>query len=139
MQWIHNWRDLEAFGIDLLTGEACAYNYRFLCDVTASGQRVLEQLWDTSLTLHPPWNSGRKDDPHVGSIMLAQPMFASIAAFALLQTSCERIWILKSGAVAGLTSAEDAEHRPSVQDDLAQVLFNRGFSRHTHQFSGRTT
>ena len=43
MKTIHCWNDLSAYGIELLTGEACGLSYRLLCDVTAAGKKLIEK------------------------------------------------------------------------------------------------
>ena len=36
-----SWNDLAPFGIEILTAEACGVSYRYLCDVTEKGRKVL--------------------------------------------------------------------------------------------------
>jgi len=139
MQWIHGWRDLESYGIDLLTGESCAYSYRYLCDVTKRGKCLLEACFETKLTLAEAWNSGPKDDSHIGSIMLAPQMLLPLSVFALLCAGCERVWIMEDGCVTGMSAAEDETARSTYAEQIARVIKNPGHSRNVHQFSGRTT
>ena len=61
MKRIDNLQDLEAHGIEALTGESDAFSYRILCDVTARGNRIIERTLDNKLTLSENWNSGIKD------------------------------------------------------------------------------
>ena len=91
MQAIKCWRDFEEFGIDALTGESCGYAMRLLCDVTASGKAIIEQFFGNRITIEPGsnWNSGSKNDPHVGSIMLPRSIIVDLGAFCLLQNAPE--------------------------------------------------
>ncbi len=41
MKYIHDWNDLRAYGINYLTGEACAVGKRLLCDVNERGRAVV--------------------------------------------------------------------------------------------------
>ena len=58
--------------------------YRLLCDVTASGKKIIEKTLGCGLDLPENWNSGSKDDPHIGAIMLAFEFLIPIGIFALL-------------------------------------------------------
>jgi hypothetical protein len=56
------WRDLEPFGIDPLTGEACGLMCRILFDVTERGRRILAKAFGVpDLKLAERWNRGTKD------------------------------------------------------------------------------
>jgi len=84
---IGSWQDLERFGIDALTGEACGYAMRVLCDVTAQGKALIERFLGGSIVIKPEsqWNGGTRVDPHVGSVLLPYSIFTDLAAFCLLQ------------------------------------------------------
>src|SRR5688500_15596888 len=98
MQWIHSFHDLSRYGIDPLTGEACGLMFRILFDCTERGRTILAKCFGVpDLTLAEPWNRGSADDPHVGSIMLAQCMLQPIAVFALLESGCTECWLHKQG------------------------------------------
>lgn len=87
MRTINSWNDLEAFGIVALTGEACGYAMRLLCDVTEGGKLLVERFLGGNVTIRPGsnWNGGSKDDPHVGSVLLSRGVFTDLAAFCLLR------------------------------------------------------
>lgn len=87
MKAIRSWRDLEDFGIDALTGEACGYAMRLLCDVTESGKALIESFFGGRIELTPGgnWNRGSDDDPHVGSVLLPRSILRDLAAFCLLR------------------------------------------------------
>lgn len=58
MQQIHsNWKELEKYGIFMLTGEACAYGMRVLCDVNAQGWRILKQYFGMAGTSNKLMNA----------------------------------------------------------------------------------
>lgn len=83
------WDDLRPYGIDLLTGEACAYSMRLLCDVNEEGKKLLEEFFGGCITIADGsnWNSGTKYGGSVGSVMLTRSIFAELAAFILLTTT----------------------------------------------------
>ena len=142
MKNISRWGDLERYGIDCLTGEACGLGYRLLCDVTAKGKRTLERVFDCQLTLSRPWNSGGCSDPHIGCIMMAPEMLTVVGAFALLEYGCTEVWLVK-GKLMGVDASDDKDEverwREANYGDIQQVFSYRGTAsdRNTHTMSGR--
>jgi hypothetical protein len=63
---------------------------RILCDVTAKGKAVIERVLDVKLEVHDASNGGKKDDPHIGSLLLPYEFVTAIAAFALLSETGSR-------------------------------------------------
>ncbi|MEX0703637.1 MAG: hypothetical protein WD069_16190 [Planctomycetales bacterium] len=137
MQAIRCWRDLEPFGVDLLTAESCGYMFRYLCDLTERGQRIIEALFDCKLECHENWNSG--GGKSVASIMLTPDMFASLAVFCLIDDGCEFIWIMQDTSVKGMSRAEHAQSREAYAPHIKRIIVGRNPPRHVHQMSGRTT
>jgi hypothetical protein len=112
---IDGWNDLRAFGIEVLTGEACGLSYRILCDVTARGKAILERaLGVKELRLPESWNRGPEGDPHVGSILLAPDLLPMLAIFALLESGCPEVWRTSEGAVFGFEPGDDPGRREAV-------------------------
>lgn len=142
MKTISNWQDLEAYGIDALTGESCGLGYRLLCDVTAKGKAIIEKLLGCRLSLAENWNSGRKDDPHIGSIMLPLEMLGPIGVFSLLESGCTEVWLYKNGATIGIEPTDDEKQiRIDYQfcTKAERILRYRGTAgdRNVHMMSGR--
>src|SRR5438105_4036362 len=105
MKTINNWNHLAEFGIIILTGEACGLGYRFLCDLTAQGKKLVEKcLGLKNLGTAANWNGGSKDNPHVASIMLPPEMFGPLAAFGLLESGCSEAWNIRGEGVIGIES-----------------------------------
>ena len=142
MKHVQNWRDLERYGIELLTGEACGLMYRLLCDVTGQGQKVIEKCFGISVTLAEPWNSGRVDDPHVGSILLPPSMFLPLGVFALLESGCTEVWQIGE-ALIGMEptdTTDERERAEKVYSERRNRIFRYGGTagdRNVHQMSGR--
>ena len=143
MKPVHCWNDLQPFGIIPLTGEACGLLYRILFDVTASGKRVLEKCFGTpNLNLPESWNRGGEKDPHVGCIMLTHEMLQPLAVFALLESGCREVYLVKD-SVYGMeetdapTTIEDVKRWSKV--DYARRLAYSGTAgdRNVHVMTGR--
>ena len=146
MKAVNRIKDLEPFGIDPLTGEACGLMYRVLCDVTEKGKKIIEKcLGLANLGPAENWNRGSDSDPHIGSIMLPLEMVTPIAVFALLENGCKQVLILKSGAVCGFEDKDPAElvafYLDHYKDDIQRNLGYRGTAgdRNVHVMSGRVT
>lgn len=144
MKKISCWNDLTAFGIEILTAEACGLSYRYLCDVTEKGRKVLSVAFGIpNFTLAEAWNRGTDESPHVGSIMLSHCMFTPIGVFALLESGCKEVWLLKGGELYGIEPSE----RPQdivVLNAFGKAELVRTFSyggtagsRNQHVMSGR--
>lgn len=142
MKHVQSWSDLESYGIELLTGEACGLMYRLLCDVTEHGQKVIEKCFGISVTLTEPWNSGRADDPHVGSILLPPAMFVPLGVFALLESGCTEVWQIGE-ALIGMEPTDTADEREragKVYSERRNRIFRYAGTagdRNVHQMSGR--
>ena len=144
MKTIANFGDLAAYGIEPLTGEACGLGYRILCDVTATGRRVLSKaLGIPGLTLPDSWNRGSATDPHIGSVLLSLEMLTPLAVFALLESGCTEAWLVRDGGVIGIECDDSPEmieaNRQLVGERLVRNLAYRGTAgdRNVHVMSGR--
>jgi hypothetical protein len=137
MKTIRNWNDLEPYGIDALTGEACAYSYRLLCDVTAAGARLIQDCFGVPgdpWPLNAPWNSRGS-----ASIMLPHSMFQPLAVFALIKAGCPLILVMEDGVYGQEEGDNPNDVNFFIQTGkLIRQVRNPGFSRHTHAMSGRT-
>ena len=144
MKNVNCWNDLRAYGIDVLTGEACGLSLRLLCDCTDRGRKLLSKVFGIpQMALAEPWNGGTAQDPHVGSILLPPDLFSLLGVFALLENGCREAWVTKNNAVLGLEPGDmaDADHIASVfKDQVARRFAYRGTARdrNVHEMSGRT-
>jgi hypothetical protein len=105
---LSNWDDLEeAAGINVLTGEACAYSLRNLCDVNESGKELLQDYFGMpALVLASPWNSMVKGQPSVGSIMLGHELFQPLGEFYLARKRALGIVYINKRIAGGIFSQE---------------------------------
>ena len=144
MKTVNSFQDLTAYGIEPLTGEACGLSYRLLCDVTESGRKVLEKaLGIPNLPLPPQWNRGTEADPHIGSVMLSPEFLIPLAVFALLESGCTEVWLVREGGVIGIEPSDSPDmidaNRRLVGERFLRSLRYRGTAedRNVHVMSGR--
>ena len=99
----------ESFGIGILTGEACAYSMRVLCDINEDGLELINSAFGMIL-IHVPelprsghlgpraehvtgmmrrHNSQVNGKPSVASIMLSWPMLEEIIKFGIVEKHLE--------------------------------------------------
>lgn len=152
MKSIRNWDGLREYGVDCLTGEACAYGYRLLCDLTDDGVKLIRDVMDMAdiPRLRSNWNSNG-----VASIMLPSEMLTPIAVFALFKANCKSVAIMYSGEVYGFEEKDSDESvadfikwqqgrfcdeckRYGAGGGIMRQVYNPGYSRNVHQMSGRT-
>ena len=73
-------RELQEYGFNMLTGEACGVSMRLLVDLTEQGCLLLGSMLGGAEFTSENWNSGA-----VKSTMLPRSIFADLAAWCLLQ------------------------------------------------------
>lgn len=97
-------KDLEQFGIVLLTGEACAYSRRILCDMTITGYKIFCKCYGfkpvpstENNMINPAWNKDsyqsvlsayngpRVGEPHLYSVMLPYDAWHTLGFWCLEQ------------------------------------------------------
>lgn len=143
MKRIDGIKDLEKFGIEVLTGESDQHMHRILCDCTAKGKRIIERTLGIEVTLAPNWNSGRPEDPSIGSLLVPLEFVSSFGIFALLSDpQTAEVWLLKNDSVVGF-STDDVDLKEALrthyEGQLRKVFFPRPCDRNVHLFTGRTT
>jgi hypothetical protein len=147
---ISSFRDLEKYGINPLTGEACAYSLRLLCDVNEDGKQLLERYFGNTITIQlgSNWNSKVNNKPAIGSIMLPNSIFQSLATFiAFYAENCFAVILHKgTNGIIGCTEEELNEYlsfQPYL--DVRRNYAHRSNSsittgdRNIHQMSGRVS
>lgn len=84
-----NYDHLQELGINPLTGEACAFSMRLLCDLNEDGVRLLQDFFgllpaDPNAIFPTRMNSSVGDKPSVASCMLVRSMFNDLYKFVLM-------------------------------------------------------
>jgi hypothetical protein len=153
MNAIHTFADLEQFGINALTGEACAYSMRVLCDLNADGA-VLVADWlglldpcpphaggKTPFPFAPNWNSTVDGKPAIGSVMLDRDCLERLAVFACFRTGALAV-ATATGAVVPIEDEETlGRYGEYVEQHRSARLYRNPHpgagSRNVHMFTGR--
>lgn len=86
--------DLKVFGVATLTGEACPYYQRVLCDVNEQGKILLEQFLGVTLD-RQPMNSFCSIGQHVASVMFPRSMWQEFSDFAAWQNDFTTVIITR--------------------------------------------
>jgi hypothetical protein len=143
---IQGWSDMRThFGINVLTGEACRYGLRLLCDLDENGAGIVRD-WLGVVMLGNAWNSTVNDKPAVASIMLPRDCFKALAEFAITRAGAMGIIKRPDGSITGLYSLDMYLKYKGAVGDLAgwevRRIHNPAVpgvgSRATHAMSGRT-
>lgn len=108
MTTLHSFNDLNKFGIGVLTGEACNYGMRLLCDLTAQGVELVNNfLGVDSAAYSDPWNSSVDGRPSLASVFLSRAMLHDLCIFALLHVEGNDVVLVKGGTVMGLKASHE--------------------------------
>ena len=97
------------YGINFLTGEACAVGKRLLCDVNDQGRKLICSVFGlpSNTTFAENWNSSVNGEPSIGSIFFPPHLFAFLAAMICLQTGCKCAVVVATGEVYGIEPDDD--------------------------------
>jgi len=139
MKTIARWSDLESYGINPLTAEACSLAMRILCDLTAGGRAIVERCLGAEIRSNN-WNSGSEDDPNVASVMLVPEMLQPLAVFALLESGCREVWAAERAAFG--VEPDDAEEQVEMMKHRHKPVRRFAYAgpfkdRNEHRVSGR--
>ncbi len=117
MKTIRNWNDLRPFGIEILTGEACAYGMRYLCELNAKGAAIVREFLGlrSDKCFGESWNSRSNGEPSVGSIMLPYDVLAQLATFCLFDDGAVAVVVARD--VSGFAIQDDVGERQKYIDD----------------------
>ena len=141
---IRSWSDLrESFGINMLTGEACAFSMRVLCDVNEDGLALLSDYFGVGdLQLAAQMNSMVGDKPAIGGIMLHRNSLSQLAEFGLFAKNALGIATQADGTIIGLMDQKAFDAYANANYDIRrnyrveQPGVTVG-SRNVHQATGR--
>lgn len=141
---IHGLRDLVALGINPLTGEACAYSQRVLCDVSEKGRELLQDFFGLqTFVTHPNMNSMVGDDPAIGSVMLPRGIWSDLAAYYAFNSDALAYATAPDGSVMILYTQDLVDRYAAfskgslVRNPTASAKAPRVGSRNVHVATGR--
>ena len=137
-----NIRDLRPFGINPLTGEACAYGLRQLCDLTRDGKKTLEAFYGSYIT-SPNWNCKVGETKAEFSCMISRSTFEDLMKFIIWREGCKYMTI-KGNVITGFVDLDD-EQKAYVEKTGGQLYCSpvsqvqpQVDGRNVHQATGRT-
>lgn len=132
MKNIYQLQELDRYGVNLLTGEACGLGMRILCDYDEKGKANLESFLGTPLGGSSAWNHG------AGSIMLTHETLRDFGLFMLAQECELGSFQSHDGELVGIETEEDMEYvrRFEKHPRIYKVRGTRG-TRNEHVMSGR--
>lgn len=147
---VSNIRDMAQFGINGLTGEACAYGMRTLCDVNEEGKALLAEFFGMpDISLPRNMNSTVDGQPAIGSLMLAHDIVPKLAQFAFFTKGALAVVIMGGREIHGIFEAERLQqYRDFAEKEngaSVTVVTNYALrsaapmvgSRNVHQATGR--
>lgn len=148
MATLHSFADLQRFGVGVLTGEACNYQLRLLCDLTAKGVDLLNDfLGVDSAAYGENWNSSVGGEPSIASVFLTRGMLRDLCIFALLHVDKADVVLEKNDVFMGLTKDHEYFSRYeaiTAQPDSGYTVYRRlstnfvSGGSNQHAMTGRT-
>lgn len=138
---LKNWEQLEEYGINALTGEACGYAMRLLCDLNEDGKKLMVNFFGGNIEFreNSNWNSKVNGKEAIASIMLTRRMFEDIAKFCLL-TIDNFTYVHTANTGFGynvIYGANQNLNERSMINKITHTILNTGKERNVHTFSGR--
>lgn len=103
MATLYSFNDLARFGIGVLTGEACNYQMRLLCDLTAKGVDLLNNFLGVDNAAYGEnWNSSVGGEKSIAAVFLTRGMLSDLCVFALLHVDKAEVVLARGGTFMGL-------------------------------------
>ena len=134
-------RDLEQYGINVLTGESCAYGIRVLCDVNQQGKELIEEFLGGTVNIQDAsnWNTAVDNKPSVGSIMLSRGTIQDLMVYILNRIHDFALVYECRGQFYGMNIRDrDFESRDDVTLITCASHHPQQNGRNIHTFTGRT-
>jgi hypothetical protein len=141
----YSYQDMIKFGINPLTGEACAFSKRVLCDLSEKGVELLSEYFGIKNDAFPEnWNSKVGREEAVASVMIDRNAFHDIMIFALMLRGWHYI-IVRDYCLITVTNEEyEMQQWQDLNLEGIRILLNYNYStqprmgsRNLHHTSGR--
>lgn len=140
---MYNYRNIIEFGINPLTGEACSFGKRILCDLNEDGVTLLSEYFGIMKNSFPEsWNIrvGRKEA--IASVMIDRNAFTDIIIFALMLQGWRYLIVRDCDIIATNEDREMEAWRDSTIESISIIINHlseapRVASRNVHQMSAR--
>lgn len=147
MKVLNEFNALGQFGVNVLTGEACKFGMRLLCDLSEEGADLVRQFFGApDMDCLPlSWN---KYMPHggraVASVLLPRSVMQDLMVYALFKVDgCSEVIVCPGHSIVGVRKTDEyrARYLELAQNDSRYTVLTNpgnGDGRNTHLFSGRT-
>lgn len=148
MKVLNEFNALGQFGINVLTGEACKFGMRLLCDLSEEGADLVRRFFGApDMDCFPPnWNNYM---PHggqpVASVLLPRSVMHDLMVFALFTVDgCSEVILCPGRSIVGVLKTDEYRTRylELAQNDSRYTVMthpsNGSDDRNNHLFSGRT-
>ena len=111
-----SYSNLPDLGINPLTGEACAFSMRILCDLDEIGVSLIKEYLGLAhdTTFQKNWNSSVGGHPAVAAVMLERSMFPALVRFALFRQGYR--YVLQEEGGTNATGFNDEDQRRGYTD-----------------------
>lgn len=136
-----NWRELEPYGINYLTGEADRYGERVLCDLSVAGVDLLQTYFGGTITFtsESNWNSRVGDAPAIASVLLPRDLLFPLFRFILFHVHQVQVIVKAGDCHYGFN---DMSWQSFFDEKIMKLYRNPtggdgGGDRHVHAMSGR--
>lgn len=113
----------KELGVNPLTGEACAYGQRILCDVSERGRDLLGKFLGIStvpLPVEESWNQKVGEDDAIGSVMLTVSVLEELAVFALFEQGYYAV-LFSTRHVVGVDREVLNRHQQEAPEELSKM------------------
>jgi hypothetical protein len=136
------WHDLKEYGIDSLTGEACAYGQRVLCDLSQEGVDLLTTYFGGQLVFveGANWNPGSVENPSIASVLLPRCLLDDLRVFILFyKHNMTYAYVSETGSVIGTNEDHPLSPNSRRVTNFAKILKHpQRDGRNVHMATGRT-
>jgi len=142
---IRSWNDFKQYGINVLTGEACAYSMRLLCDLDEDGVDIIEHFLSVKREgLADNWNTYVGEKAAIASVMISYKLFNDLAKFILLYKGYD--YVITDHQITGMSAEEYNKWvECGIMGENVQTSINPAKStnhpnvggRNVHAFTGR--
>lgn len=150
MKTLYSNSDLVKFGVNTLTGEACRFGMRVLCDLSAEGVELVTRFLglEHNAQFNKNWNSTVGSAPAVASVMLTRSALRDLRLFALLHVeACDMVVEDTTGGFTGYHKTDEyymkSRSHAHAHPENYKVHYNSASGpcvadRNVHTFTGRT-
>ena len=148
MKTLHSLADLSTYGVGILTGEACHYGLRILCDLTENGRDLVAAFMGAPEMdcFEENWNTSIAGVRAVSSVMLTRHTLADLCVFAMFFVEKADVVLVRGDSVMGLQCTHEYYDRYMAivnEPNSGYTVYRKAAQAHRdgrnlHTMTGRT-